>query len=174
VPDAPVGQKPYAVLHQAMVEENRYGVAQIVLHGHEETVLLRPLGNLLAMSVLKLESEVTKPTALEDMAPSSQPSPEELDLTKRLIRASTAKEFDFAAYKDAYTEKLTKLVETKVAGEEIVAPAVHEQPQIINLMGALRASLAEAQPKELAADKPPKRMAPSKGKEARARRKKTS
>jgi DNA end-binding protein Ku len=153
-----------------MVEENRYCVAQIVLHGHEQTVLLRPLGNLLAMSVLNLENEVAKPTAFEDQVPSSQPSPEELELAKRLIRASTAQEFDFAAYKDAYTEKLTKLIEAKVAGEEIVAPAVHEQPQIINLMDALRASLAKGLP----AEKPPKRMAPSKGKEARGRKKKTS
>ncbi len=51
------------------------------------------------------EREVAKPTAFEDQAPRSQPSAEELDLTKRLIRASTAKEFDFAAYKDARTRK---------------------------------------------------------------------
>src|SRR5260370_39641035 len=60
-PDAPVGQRPYAVLRRAMVEENRYAIAQIVLHGHEQTVLLRPLGNLLAMSMLNLENEVAKP-----------------------------------------------------------------------------------------------------------------
>src|SRR5262249_44438723 len=35
VPDGPVGEKPYALLHQAMVEENRHAVAQIVLHGRE-------------------------------------------------------------------------------------------------------------------------------------------
>jgi len=51
---------------------------------------------------------------------------------------------------------------------------VHEQPQIINLMDALRASLAKAQPKDRAPEKPRKRMAPSEGKEARGRKRKTS
>jgi DNA end-binding protein Ku len=77
VPDAPVGQRPYAVLRQAMIEENRYAVAHVVIHGKEHTVLLRPMDNVLAMSTLSYENRVTKPSAFEDQAPSAQPSPEE-------------------------------------------------------------------------------------------------
>jgi non-homologous end joining protein Ku len=69
---------------------------------------------------------------------------------------------------------LTKLIEAKVTGQEIVVPPVHEQAQIINLMDALRASVAQAQQKEPAAAKPPKKMAASKGVEPRGRKKKTS
>jgi non-homologous end joining protein Ku len=47
---------------------------------------------------------------------------EELQLTKSLIEASTPKELDLAKYRDHYTEKLTQLIEKKVAGEEVVAP----------------------------------------------------
>jgi DNA end-binding protein Ku len=157
-----------------MVEENRYAVAQVVMHGREQTVLLRPMGHVLAMSALSYESQVTKPSAFEDLAPKAQPSPEELDLTKTLIRASTAEEFDFAAYKDVYTEKLTKVIEAKVAGEEVVAQPVKEQGHIINLMDALRASVAKTQEKAAETSKPAKKMATSKGKEPAVRKRKSS
>jgi non-homologous end joining protein Ku len=44
------------------------------------------------------------------------------ELAKTLIKASTAKKFTPAQYRDAYTEKMTHLIEAKVAGQEIVAP----------------------------------------------------
>jgi DNA end-binding protein Ku len=175
VPDGPVGQRPYAVLHQAMSQENRHAVAQVVLHGREQTVLLRPVDRLLAMSVLSYDAQVAKPSAFEEEVPEVEPSADELKLAKTLINITTPKKFDFSSYKDTYTEKLSKLIEAKIAGEEIVAPPVHEQPQILNLMEALKASVATAQQEEPAAGaKPPRKMAPSKGKETRARKKKTS
>jgi DNA end-binding protein Ku len=174
VPDGPVGQRPYAVLHQAMAEENRHAVARVVLHGREQTVLLRPMERLLAMSILSYEHQIAKPSAFEEEVPAIDPSPDELKLAKTLIQITTPKQFDFSAYKDVYTEKLTKLIEAKIAGQEIVAPSVQEQPQIINLMEALRASVASAQEKEPEAAKPPKKMAASKGKETRARKRKSS
>ena len=174
VPDGPVGQRPYAVLHQAMIDEGRHAIAQVVLHGREQTVLLRPMDRLLAMTVLNYEPEVTKPSAFEEEVPQAELSPEELKLAKTLISMSTPKKFDFSAYKDVYTEKLTQLIEAKVAGKEIVAPPAEEHAQIINLMDALKASVANAQQKEPTTAKPPKKMAASKGTETRARKKKTS
>jgi len=85
-----------------------------------------------------------------------------MDLAKTLIEVSTAKKFDFSTYKDVYTQKLAKLIDAKVAGEEIVAPPVHEHAQMINLMDALRASLAQAEPEQSEEQKPPNKMAPSK------------
>jgi DNA end-binding protein Ku len=170
VPDGPVGQKPYALLHQGMVEAKREAIAQVVMHGREQLVLLRPVGRLIAMEVLNHENEVVKPSAFEEEVPPVELQPQELKLARTLIDASTSKKPDLAAYKDTYMEKLTKLIEMKVAGQEIVAPPVHEQAQIINLMDALRESVAQAQKKEA---KPPKKMAPSEGKE-RARKRKTS
>jgi non-homologous end joining protein Ku len=79
-------------------------VAQVVLHGREHVVLLRPLGNVLAMSVLNYESRVMKPSAFEDEVP-------QVAASRELIRASTAKRFDLAKYGDVYTERLKKLIE---------------------------------------------------------------
>src|SRR5262245_50608074 len=55
--------------------------------------------------------------------------PEELELIKTLIEASTEKKLDMTRYKDTYIEKLTALMEAKVKGKEIVAPPVQEHPQ---------------------------------------------
>jgi DNA end-binding protein Ku len=60
IADGPVAQKPYAVILEAMRQDGRYAVAQVVLHGREHVVLLRPLGNLLAMSVLNHQRSRTK------------------------------------------------------------------------------------------------------------------
>jgi len=174
VPDGPIGQKPYAVLHEGMVQQKRYAIAQIVMHGKEQVVLLRPMDGLLTMETVNYDPEITKPSTFEDEVPKVESTPEELKLIKTLIDASTDKNFDFSRYKDKYTENLTKLIEAKVQGKEIVAPPVHEQAQIINLMDALKQSVANAQKEREVAEKPPKKMAASKRKEAGGGRKRRS
>jgi DNA end-binding protein Ku len=176
IPDGPVGQKPYTVLHQGMVELQRHAIARIVMHGKEQVVMLRPVDNLIAMTLLNYDDEITKPATFEDELTKAETTPEELKLAKTLIESSTSKKFDFSQYKDIYTQKLTQLIEAKVAGKEIVAPPAHEQAQIINLMDALRQSVAKAQkaaPAETAG-KPSKKMAASVRKSEAGSRKKKS
>jgi DNA end-binding protein Ku len=179
VPDGPVGQKPFAVVCRAMLEENCFAVAQVVLHSKEQLVLLRPVDHLLAMSVISYDHQVTKPSAFADEAPQVEIAPEELTLAKTLIRSSTPKKFNLAKYQDVYTQKLTKLIEAKVAGQEVVAAPVHEDVHVINLMEALKQSVAKAKQaagdeQPVAEDKPPKKMAPSTRGGAAARKKKSS
>jgi DNA end-binding protein Ku len=128
-----------------MAEQKRQAIAQVVLHGREQLVLVRPFQRLLVLLLLHRDQEVAKPAAFEeDLAP-AEISQQERELARLLIEASTAKEFTPAQYRDAYTEKLTQLIEAKVAGQEIVAPPYQEQAPIINLMEALRQSVAQAQ-----------------------------
>jgi DNA end-binding protein Ku len=178
VPDGPVGERPFALIRQGMEEEKRYAIAQVVLHGREQVVLLRPVGRLLMMTVLDHDNEIVKPAAFEEEAPEAVGAPEEMKLVKTLIDASTPKKFDFSQYKDVYTERLTQLIEAKVAGKEIVAAPAHEERHIINLMDALRQSIAQTQgateKSEEVAAKPPRKMAASKRKEAGERKRKSS
>jgi DNA end-binding protein Ku len=143
-PDGPAGQKAYAILYQAMVEENRYALAQVVLHGREQLVLLRPQENLLILEVLHYRHQVTQPTALASEAPKTEVAPEELQMAKTLVNASTG-DFALDKYPDLYTSKLQQLIEAKVAGKEIVAAPASERPQVINLMEALKQSVARVQ-----------------------------
>ncbi len=115
VADRPAGEKPYRLLHDAMVEQGVYALAQVVLSRHERLVLLRPYGRLLTMTTLYLESEVKKPESfLDEAVVEATFSEDELGLAKALIEAKTMEDFDLGRYKDAYMEKLTELIEAKV------------------------------------------------------------
>lgn len=81
LPDGPVGQRPYAVLVQGMVDEKKNAIAQMVWHGKEKVVLLRPLDDLLTMSTLSYEQEITKPSAFAEETPKIDITPEEVKLS---------------------------------------------------------------------------------------------
>jgi DNA end-binding protein Ku len=177
VPDGPIGQKPYAVIRRCMAEINVHGVAQVVLSGKEQLVLLRPLEHLLAMTVLEYDTHIKKPSAFEDELAAYDASKEELNLTKTLIEVFTRENFDITEYQDLYTQRLAQLIEAKVEGKELVAPPSVEEPQVINLMEALKESVsrATAPPKSHGVKKPARKMAASKrqrtGKKKAARKK---
>ena len=167
IPDGPVGQRPYALIQQSLADDGLQAVAQVVLSGKEQLVLLRPIDQLIAMSVLEYDADVKKPAAFEDELVKSELPQEELKLTKTLLNAYVKEDFDLAAYKDVYTERLAQLIESKVEGKELVSPPSSDEPQVINLMEALKMSVAQvkqaAPAQESAAKKtaPAKKMAPS-------------
>ena len=171
VPDGPVGQKPYALIRQSMADEGLHAVGQVVISSKEQLVLVRPIEELLAMTVLQYDSEVKKPVAFKDELVETGGSEEELKLTRTLIGAMKRKKFDIASYRDVYTEKLTQIIEAKVEGKELVAAPAVEEPQIINLMDALKESVRRAKPEgeaeaPAATKKPPRKVAASTRKRA--------
>jgi len=176
LPDGPVGMRSYAVMHRAMAETDRCAFAQVVMHGKEQIVLLRPMPEgMFVMSQLAYESEVKKPAEFTDEVPRTEIDPNELKLARTLMDSLADDEFDLSAYADKYTANLIKLIEAKIAGKEIVAPANEEAPQVINLMEALERSLAEAKAKKArSGGKPAKLVAPSTAGAAKARKRKTS
>ena len=143
-PDGPVAQKGYAVLWRGMVEEQRQAIAEVVMHGKEHVVWLRPVDGVIVLSQLCYAHQVTKPDALAvDITP-AEAGLEEMRLLPTLMAKRTPKKFDLARYQDRYTCKLTQLIEAKVAGQEIVAATASQPLHVINLVEALRKSLAEA------------------------------
>ena len=142
LPDGKVGEQPYAVMLQAMREENRFAIARVVFAGRAQVAVVHPTGHILAMTLLAYESELKSPETFEDEIKQTTTTPEERKLAKSLISAATEEEFDLGQYKDEYTNKLTKLVEGKAKRTtKLVGSAREEQPAIINLMDALRQSL---------------------------------
>lgn len=179
-PDGPAGQKSFALLQQAMVDQGVWATAQVVMHGKEQLVLVRPMDKLLSMTTLHHHTNIKAPSSFEDELGKPDVSAEEMNLVNMLISATADKPFDHASYKDVYTEKLTKLIETKVEGKELVAAPSEEPAQVINLMDALKQSVAKVKAvqapaaarktKEAAA--PAQRMAPSARERAPAKGKK--
>jgi DNA end-binding protein Ku len=161
LPDGPVGQKPYQLIHDVMKSQGVHAVARVVLSKKEELVVIRPIDKLLVMTVLNYAAEVKEPQSFYDELVESAGTKEEIQLTTQLIDALTTSEFDLDEYKDVYTEKLTQLIESKVEGKELVAVAGGDEPQVINLMDAITQSMKQIKVPG-AAEKPPRKAAASK------------
>jgi DNA end-binding protein Ku len=145
VPDGPVAEKPYTVLQRVMAETKRYAIAQLVFSGQGRVVLVRPVENLLVMSMLHFDEQIQRPSAFVGELKAVAVKDQELKLAETLVEASTAKRFDFSHYADEYTGKLTKLLEARAAGKKVVPARGSGEPAVINLMDALRQSLVRAQ-----------------------------
>ena len=162
LPDGAAGDKPYGLLHEGMVERDVVAIAQVVIAGREQLVLVRPVDNLLAMTVLSYPKKIKGIDEFSGEYERQDTTKEERALTNTLIDASSIEDFDLQSYRDAYVEKLTQLIQMKVDGEEIVQAPDTEEPKILNLMDALKKSVAEAQ------SGLGKKAAPSVGKEGGA------
>ncbi len=174
VPDGVAGKKPFALLHRGMVEKGLCAIAQIVLSGRQQLVMVRPLDDLLVMAVLSYAKKVKSLDDFTDMVDDQKISAAEMTLANTLVDASTIEEFDLAGYQDVYVEKMTALIEAKVEGEQVVLAPDPEEPQILNLMDALKKSVAEAQAAGTERKKSDKKMAPSAGTKKKAARRRKS
>ncbi len=145
LPDGIAGERPYALLHKGMVDNGVAAIAQVVMSGREQLVLVRPMGKLLVMTGISYAAEVKPASEFEPELHEFEPSAEEMQLTNTLIGATRKKEFDLARYKDTYADKLRKVIQLKIDGQEVVQAPDHEEPRILNLMDALKQSVAAAQ-----------------------------
>ena len=144
LPDGAAARVPYALVHQAMREKRVHAVGQVVLSKREQLVLIRPLDNLFSMTVLKYPSEVRLPSCfVEETDSPPQIGQEEFSLAKALVEGHTCP-FDLRRYTDQYTVKLEQLIDAKVNGKELVAAPQSEPRQVLSLLDALKASVAEA------------------------------
>jgi len=150
LPDGVAGNRPYALLVRGMQDAGVVGIAQVVIAGREQLVALRPEDGLLVMSVLNYPRKVRAAGPYREELPDEKPTESELTLANTLIQASTLAEFDFQGYRDAYVENLTKLIQLKVEGREIVSAPDPEEPKILNLMEALKKSVAEVGARKMA------------------------
>jgi len=145
LPDGAVGQKPYRLLVRGMQENGVHALAQVVISQREQLVLLRPMEDMLAMTILSHQAKVKPADRFRDEIEDSECTPEELQLASMLINASRLNDFDYGSYTDRYVQKLTELIQLKVQGQDVVQAEDVEEPKIINLMEALKQSVAEAQ-----------------------------
>jgi len=135
------GEKPYALLFEAMRKSGYVGVAKIAMHNREHIVILRPSERGIMLHTMYYPDEIRQ--VEEFRTDTSAVKPKELELAKTLIESLEAP-FEPEKYKDAYRENLMAMIEAKVQGKEIVAPKepAHKAP-VIDILEALKASLAE-------------------------------
>ncbi len=155
------GAKPYALLSEGMRSTGRCALARWAARGKQYLVQIRPVEGGLVMQQLLYADEVR---AMEEIEITKSPVKDaELKLAVQLIEQISADEFNPKAYEDDVQKRIEAAVEKKIAGKEIsVSPEVPaaKSAEIIDLMGALRASLSKGAPKRTDAQrKPPKRAA---------------
>jgi DNA end-binding protein Ku len=134
------GEKPYALLFQALRESNFYGVAKVAMHNREHIIVLRPGPKGILSHTMYYVDEIRQ--VEEFRTDTSLVKEKELALAKMLISSLEA-EFEPQKYHDAYRANLQKMIEAKIEGKKVVeTPAEHIAP-VIDIMEALKRSLAE-------------------------------
>ena len=138
-PDGPMGAEAFAVMREGMA--GKAGIGKVALYGREYLVAIRPQKKGLVMYTLHHDAEIRSIDQIEELnSVPSKVKPEEMKLAKQVIGTFDA-ELNLKDYKDEYTEGLRKIIDAKIAGEEIVAPEVEEPAKVVDLMEALRKSL---------------------------------
>jgi len=133
------GEKPYALLFEALRESEYCALAKIAMHNREHVVFLRPAKHGILMHTMYYRDEIR--TVDEFRTDTSLVKPAELQMAKMLID-SLAANFAPDKYSDGYRENLKKLIQAKVEGKETVeTPEVTHLAPVIDIMEALKASL---------------------------------
>jgi DNA end-binding protein Ku len=165
-PDGPVAAEAFAVMREGM--RGKAGIGKVALYGREYLVAVKPQEHGLVMYTLHHAAEIRSIEAVEEL--SSVPEkvkPEEMKLARQVIETFEGP-LNLADYKDEYREGLQRIIDAKIAGEEIVAPSVEAPPKVVNLMEALKKSLDAVSGQK---KKPAKAAAPAAGRQAQGRRK---
>jgi DNA end-binding protein Ku len=140
------GEKPYRLLADAMEKAGQVALATFVMRGKESLVLIRAAQGGLMLHTMYFADEV-RSFAEVDKGESAKIKEGELELAIKLIDGLAADEFDPERYKDAYRERVLDLLQRKAEGQELTAaPAPTKRPQVIDLMEALKESLARKPP----------------------------
>src|ERR1039458_10091962 len=134
------GEKPYALLFEALRESKLYAVAKVAMHNREHIIVLRPGAKGILSHTMYYQDEIRQ--VEEFRTDTSLVKEKELEMAKMLISSLEA-EFEPEKFHDGFRDNVRKMIEAKVEGRNVVAtPAAHVAP-VIDIMEALKRSLAE-------------------------------
>lgn len=139
-PDGNVAAEAFAVMREGM--KGKAGIGKVALSGREYLVAIQPGETALMMYTLRHAREVRSADRIEELKTvPAKIRPDEIKLAKQVIANFETGELDLEEYKDEYQEELRRIIDAKIAGEEVVATREEAPPKVINLMDALRQSL---------------------------------
>jgi DNA end-binding protein Ku len=166
-------RRPYVLLLEAMRETQTAALGSFVLAGKEKLALIRVRDDALVLETLFVEEDVYSDAEIEEAVGDVKTKKQEVALALQVID-SLAGEFDPKELVSEYRRNLQTLLEEKLAGAPPAKPEVEEEAEapVIDLMEALRKSVADAKKRKTQAEKPaaaPKR-APARKKAAAAKK----
>lgn len=161
-PDDKVAEEAFTVIREAMEAEGKVGIGRVVLGKRERLVALEPRGKGILATMLHYNYEVRSDTAYFEDIPDVEVPDEMLDLAKHIIERKSG-HFDVQAFEDRYENALAELIRAKQAGRPADLPKTQQPSNVVNLMDALRRSIAaekdEERQTETSAEQKPRRRA---------------
>jgi DNA end-binding protein Ku len=138
-PDGAMALEAFAVMREGM--KGKAGIGKLALYGREYLVAVQPRDKGLVMYTLRHAKELRGMDQIEelDQVPSKL-KPDEIKMAKQVI-GNFEGALDLTEYRDQYQEELQRIIDAKIAGEEVVATEEEAPPKVVNLMDALRESL---------------------------------
>jgi Ku protein len=141
VPDGKAGIDAFAVIRDAMKDQDRVALARIVLTSREHVIAIEPLGKGLLGTTLRYPYELRDESDYFDDIKSPKISKDMIELASHILDTKAA-HFDPSKFKDEYENALKALVRRKASGKPIKVSEREEKPDnVVNLMDALKASL---------------------------------
>ena len=134
------GERPYALLREALKKSGKVGLASFVLRSRESLCVLKPMENGIILNKIRFAREIKSMKEL-DLPASSAIKPAELKMAMELVKHLTAP-FDIEKYKDTYTDELLRLIRAKAKGKKTAEPKLRViRGKSEDLMEQLKASL---------------------------------
>lgn len=168
-PDGKAGVDAFAVIRDAMKDQDRVALARIVLTNREHILAIEPLGKGLLATTLRFPYELRDEDEFFDDIKSPKISKDMIELATHILHSKAA-HFDPSKFKDEYETALKSLVKRKAAGKPIKATEPEEkESNVIDLMDALRQSLGGGKAKSTGSSR---RAQPARGAKKKARHRK--
>jgi len=142
-PDGPVAEEAFRIIREAMREKNRIGIGRVVMAGREHIVALRVLDKGFVLTTLRYAAEVRSHTAYFEDIRNGDVNQAQRDLAEQLIDGMTLP-FEPSQFTDRYQDALMEIIKAKIEGTEPIVAQEAEVGKVINLMEALKQSLAAA------------------------------
>jgi DNA end-binding protein Ku len=138
-----LGRKPYHLLEQVLEETGVVAVAKVALRDREHLCALQPMSGQLLLNTLHWPDEIRSPDGWASRVAEIKVHPNEVKMAKSLVQTLLQANFDPSRYRDDYHEALMQVVNAKVEGAEVIS-APEPAAGLMNLMDALKTSVAEA------------------------------
>lgn len=163
-PDGKLAQEAFAVIRTAMEKSGQIALGRIVMSTRERILALEPRGKGILAYTIRSDAEVRKPDEIFSGIADVKADPAMIAIAEKIIEQQEGP-FDPSQFVDRYEEALRALIEEKKKGHKPSKVAEPEATNVVDLMSALRASLAAKGKGD--AKPPPKTAAKSepKGKE---------
>ena len=147
-PDGDAASKAYALLRDAMEDEQRVGIGSVVMRKKQYLAAIRPVKGALAMSTMRFADEVVPSSDIEGVPKraGTAKSDKEMKLARQIIGA-LANDWKPERYHDTYTEELRGLIDKKRKGKKIAVeeePAERGDADVVDLRAALEESVKKA------------------------------